>query len=70
MKGLAFTCQRCCDVIAEACEEPDVELRRRVDAGQLHTFHKCPHDGGTGICCLVGTTAPSPESTAARVKGE
>ena len=56
-RALAFVCQRCHDVIAEPCTDPEVELRRRVDAGLTHTFHRCVHDGGTGICRLVGTAS-------------
>lgn len=55
MRGLAFICQRCGDVIGEPHEDPEVALRRAVEAGNLHTFHRCAHDGGTGICRLVGT---------------
>jgi len=58
MTGLAYICQRCGDVHVEAHTEPEVALRRAVEAGQLVTFHRCEHDGGTGICRLVGTSSP------------
>jgi hypothetical protein len=57
MKGLAYICQRCSDVVGEPHDDPEVQLRRNVEAGHLHTFHKCAHDGGTGICRLVGTAS-------------
>jgi hypothetical protein len=56
MKGLAYICQRCGAAVGEPHAEPEVALRRAVEAGHLHTFHRCAHDGGTGICRLVGTT--------------
>lgn len=55
VKGLAYVCQRCGDVIGEPHAEPEVALRRAVETGNLHTFHRCDLDGGTGICRLVGT---------------
>lgn len=57
MKGLAYICQRCGDVIGEPHDEPEVALRRAVETGALHVFHRCAHDGGTGICRLVGTAS-------------
>ena len=56
MKGLAFLCQRCRAVVAEPHDDPDVALRRAVESGHMHTFHRCSHDGGTGVCRLIGTT--------------
>jgi hypothetical protein len=55
-RGLCFVCQRCGGAHSEAHDDPEVALRRAVEAGTLHTFHRCTHDGGTGLCRLVGTT--------------
>src|SRR4051794_25541503 len=55
MKGLAYICQRCGNVGGEPHDDPEVALRRTVEANHIHTFHRCAHDGGTGICRLVGT---------------
>lgn len=56
--GLCYVCQCCGLLHSEPHAEPEVALRRAVEAGQLHTFHRCAHDGGTGICRLIGTTTP------------
>jgi hypothetical protein len=69
VKGLAYICQRCGDVVGEPHADPEVALRRAVETDTLHTFHRCAHDGGTGICRLVGTAseqASAAEQLAAR----
>lgn len=53
-RGLAFSCQRCGAIHVEPADDPEVAVRRAVEAGQFHTFHRCKTDGGLGICRLVG----------------
>jgi hypothetical protein len=56
--GLLYVCQRCGHAHSEPHADPEVALRRAVEASAFHVFHQCRHDGGTGLCRLVGTTCP------------
>jgi hypothetical protein len=58
--ALIFRCRRCAKIVTEDCATPDVEIRRRIETGQLYTVHECssawgPHHGGAlGVAELLG----------------
>ncbi len=67
--GLCFVCQLCGRTILEPCDAPEVELRRRIEANTLHTFHSCGI--GMGVARLIGVanTYATAEAQLAAMKG-
>jgi hypothetical protein len=51
---LLYMCQRCNGLHEEPHDDPEVALRRAVEAGDMVRLHRC-QDGGTGCCRLIGT---------------
>ena len=68
-RGLCYVCQRCHSVHVEAAADPEVAIRRAIETGALHTFHRCLHDAGIGICRLVGEATNYPNAAEALKAG-
>lgn len=54
--ALVYRCRRCDATLAEQHADPEVALRRAVEAGELATIHRCD-DGASGCAMLIGTGA-------------
>lgn len=70
--ALAYLCQRCGSTHREHHDAPSAEvaLRRAIESGTLHTFHRCRHDSGLGLCRLVGEATNFANAAEAREAGK